>query len=255
MNEELSRIKAKIRALASKTTDNGCTEAEAMAAMAMVGRLLKSYNLSMDECDVRESPCVTVTIPVDGSQRGPMDWAVPSLATLFSGRAWFGTDYKRTNKGYLRQVYYAFFVQEHDADALRYLFDVIKHGIAGETKAYQTTEEYRALTGGQKRSALKSFPRGMSMRIAERLRAMRKENDEAMAERQRASGSTGTALMVLKGQLIQEEFKKTGVRLRTVSSSARIGNHGAYHHGREAGNRVNLNRPIGGNGNVSGYLS
>lgn len=255
MNEELSKIKAKIRALASKTTDNGCTEAEAMAAMAMVGRLLKSYNLSMDECDVRESACVTITIPVDGSQRGPMDWAVPSLATFFSGRAWFGTDYRKVGDNYQRQVYYAFFVQEHDADALRYLFDVIKQGIAGETKAYQTTEAYRALTGGQKRSAVKSFARGMSLRIAERLREMRKENDVAMAERHRASGSTGTALMVLKGQLIQEEFKKSGVHLRSVSSRARIGNHGAYAHGRDAGDRVNLNRPLGGNGNVSGYLS
>ena len=42
---ELVRVKARIRALAEKTVSNGCTEAEAMAAAEMVGRLLERYAL------------------------------------------------------------------------------------------------------------------------------------------------------------------------------------------------------------------
>ena len=52
---ELSRVKARIKALAEKTVSNGCTEAEAMAAAEMVGRLLERYALSMEEIDVREN--------------------------------------------------------------------------------------------------------------------------------------------------------------------------------------------------------
>ena len=50
---ELSRVKARIKALAEKTVSNGCTESEAMAAAEMVGRLLERYALSMEEIDIR----------------------------------------------------------------------------------------------------------------------------------------------------------------------------------------------------------
>jgi hypothetical protein len=38
---ELSRMKGRIKALAEKTVANGCTEAEAMVAANMVGRLIE----------------------------------------------------------------------------------------------------------------------------------------------------------------------------------------------------------------------
>ena len=63
---ELTRVKARIKALAEKTVSNGCTEAEAMAAAEMVGRLLERYALSMEEIDVREAHC--------DSRRGPHRW-------------------------------------------------------------------------------------------------------------------------------------------------------------------------------------
>ena len=68
---ELSRVKARIKALADKTVSNGCTEAEAMAAAEMVGRLLERYALSMEEIDVREEPCVQIEVPIGGKQRRP----------------------------------------------------------------------------------------------------------------------------------------------------------------------------------------
>ena len=44
---ELGKVKARIRALAAKTVERGCSEAEAMAAAAKVGELLDVYGLSM----------------------------------------------------------------------------------------------------------------------------------------------------------------------------------------------------------------
>jgi hypothetical protein len=66
---ELTRVKARIKALADKTVSNGCTEAEAMAAAEMVGRLLERYALSMEEIDVREQRCIQVEVPIGGKQR------------------------------------------------------------------------------------------------------------------------------------------------------------------------------------------
>ena len=60
---ELAQVKARIKALTDKTVANGCTEAEAMAAAEMVGRLLERYALSMDEIEVREARCVQAEVP------------------------------------------------------------------------------------------------------------------------------------------------------------------------------------------------
>ena len=54
--DELSRVKARIKALTEKTIANGCTEAEAMAAAEMVGRLLERYALSMDAIEILYRP-------------------------------------------------------------------------------------------------------------------------------------------------------------------------------------------------------
>ena len=43
---ELDRVKARIKALAEKSVSNGCTEAEAIAAAEMVGRLLEELRQS-----------------------------------------------------------------------------------------------------------------------------------------------------------------------------------------------------------------
>ena len=92
---ELDRVKARIKALAEKTVSNGCTEAEAMAAAEMVGRLLERYALSMDEIEVREARCVQIMVPIGGQRRRPIDGCVPAIARLCDCKVWLacgGTD-------------------------------------------------------------------------------------------------------------------------------------------------------------------
>jgi hypothetical protein len=63
---EVLRVKARIKALTEKTVANGCTEAEAMSAAEMVGRLLERYALSMDEIEIRSSRCVQREVSLGG---------------------------------------------------------------------------------------------------------------------------------------------------------------------------------------------
>lgn len=302
MNTELEKVKVRIRALASKTVDVGCTEQEALSAMSMVGKLLSMYNLTMQECDVRESPCVEIKIPTNAARRGAIDWVTVPLADLFYGKVWFNNSHVSLPTGddkidailrktwkevtkeerayhlewignggkvqYKKQLAYSFYIQEQDAEVLKYLFEVIASAIDGEAKLFRKTEEY--LGARVKKSAYTSFQRGMARRIGERLREIRDQNEEALrqaeevrqaankteAERHATGMSSGTSLIVLKGQVIKDEFAKTDVskRLRTVATHVRVRDYNAYGHGRAAGDKVNLNRPIAGGAKVAGYI-
>ncbi len=88
MTSELAKVKAKIKALAAKTVDAGCSEHKAMHAAEMVGRLLDQYNLSMDEIDIREEVCVLGEVPVGSKRRMPIDAAVVPIARFCDVKTW-----------------------------------------------------------------------------------------------------------------------------------------------------------------------
>ena len=85
---ELAKVKARIRALAAKTVDRGCSEAEAMAAAAKVGELLAVYGLTMGEVELREEACVQRRIPVLGPARQALRWVFPAVLRLCECRGW-----------------------------------------------------------------------------------------------------------------------------------------------------------------------
>ena len=114
---EIARVKARIKALAEKTVSNGCTEAEAMAAAEMVGRLLERYALSMEEIDLREERCVQVNVPIGGKQRRPIDGCVTAIARFCDCKVWVVRDGMTPS--------YVFFGFEADTALAGYLFSVI----------------------------------------------------------------------------------------------------------------------------------
>ncbi|HZC12376.1 MAG TPA: DUF2786 domain-containing protein, partial [Thermoleophilaceae bacterium] len=90
---ELAKVKARIRALAAKTVDRGCSEAEAMAAAAKVGELLDVYGLSMSEVELREEACVQRRFATPGPGRTALRWLLPALLRFCECRGW--TDGRR----------------------------------------------------------------------------------------------------------------------------------------------------------------
>ena len=126
---ELTRVKARIKALAEKTVSNGCTEAEAMAAAEMVGRLLERYALSMEEIDVREEHCVQLKLPLGGKRRRPIDGCVTAIARFCDCKVWVSRDEAATN--------YVFFGFEADTTLAGYLFNVIDHAMRTELLAFR----------------------------------------------------------------------------------------------------------------------
>ncbi len=232
-NIELERVKARIRAMAERTVSNGCTEAEAMAAAEMVGRLLERYALTMEEIDLRAARCVQVEIPLPGRQRRPVDGCVPAIARFCDCKVWLARDGNGSR--------YIFFGFETDTVLAAWLFQVISRAMAVELEVFRARSP--ALRGVRLRQASTSFQQGMAARLAERLEAMHAAREAEVA----AQRSTGTALVLTKHRVVDEAFRETGTRL--VSAGRRtIRQDGAFRQGQAAGDKVNLNRPVEGRG-------
>jgi hypothetical protein len=229
-NEELDRVKARIKALTERTVDRGCTEAEAMAAAEMVGRLLERYALTMQEVDVRAEPCVQVQVPLGGRKRRPIDICMPAIARFCDCKVWLA----RAEAG----SHYVFFGFATDTKLAAYLFAVIDRAIRTDLLAFR--RESPALTGLLLRRASVSFQHGMAARIAERLEAMHAEREAHVS----ASREAGTALIVMRHQVVEAAFAEARVRLQSLPGLT-LRRNAAYRAGRLAGDRVNLRRPLG----------
>jgi Protein of unknown function (DUF2786) len=231
---ELSRVKARIKALAEKTVSNGCTEAEAIAAADMVGRLLERYALSMEEIDVREERCVQVEVPIGGKRRRPIDGCITSIARFCDCKVWIARD--------LVVPSYVFFGFEADTTMAGYLFSVIDRAMA--TALIDFRVRHPELRGVGLRWSSTSFQQGMAARVAKRLDQMHRERD-VVAQR-----STGTDLILIKQQVVEDAFRDTRIRLESLAGLGRARASGAFRQGLAAGDRVNLDRPVGGNGRI-----
>ena len=154
---ELSRVKARIKALAEKTVSNGCTEAEAIAAAEMVGRLLERYALSMEEIDVREQRCIQVEVPIGGKRRRPIDACVTAIARFCDCKVWVSRDTVMPS--------YVFFGFDADTAMASYLFTVIDRAMATALTAFRTAQP--RLRGVGLRGASRSFQQGMAVRVAD----------------------------------------------------------------------------------------
>jgi hypothetical protein len=97
------------------------------------------------------------------------------------------------------------------------------------------------LRGAGLRGASRSFQQGMAVRVADRLDAMHQERDTNVT----AQRSTGSALILVKQQVVDDAFRETEIRLVATAGLDRVRLNGAFRHGLAAGDRVNLSRPVG----------
>ena len=228
--DELARVKTRIRALAEKTTSNGCTEAEAMSAAEMVGRLLERYALTMEQVDLRQTPCIQLEVHAGGQRRRPVDGCVVAIARFCDCKVWL----TRGDLG----VTYVFFGMETDATLGRYLFEIVDMALRTELAGFKARNPRLRAIG--LRRAGESFQHGMVARIAARLTADQADR-EAVVATQRA---TGQALMLIKHSLVDEAFTALQTRLVSTRRAARRIVRSAYQDGLQAGDKVNLNRPL-----------
>ena len=231
-NNDLKRdsIIKKINSLKEKTTTNGCSEAEAMSAAEMISRLLREYDLSMTEIEVKSQDFIQDNIIVNGKNKKPIHSVVTSIGYFTDTKVFY-------TKKYTGCYVYNFFGSKKDVEFAGYLFDLLSHAMDNEYAKYQKTYEYRLIGG---KTARASFYNGMIIRLNQRLREM-KDNITNESE------SYGL-ISYNKMAITEDMFKKHNpfLKLKNVSSRMTISDRTAFNSGKEAAERVNITTGLGG---------
>jgi hypothetical protein len=234
---EIQQVILTIRKLTQKTTDRGCTEAEAMSAMAMIDKLLRTYNLSMDRVYLGETSCVTKTVDTNTKNRCPIDNCLVAIAYFCDCKVWFSKGAECSS--------YKFFGLEPDTEMAAYLYIMIKGAVEVELNKFKLSPLYQAASGHRRRHVT-SFQYGMVNRISARLNDLANERNRSQMQ----ESANGTNLIVVKNHKIESEFEQLNLGLRKKTSLVRFGDYGSFMAGSRAGDDVNLNRPLNNQGSL-----
>lgn len=223
MKSEREKVAARIRALAAKTVENGCTEDEAIAAAAKLVEMLSRYNMTLDEAMMRESP-FTTSRNVYADEIGDRLWKVAkAISELTDTRYW-------TSPAGVNPVQITFFGFEHEVEAAKYLLAICRRAMT--CKRDDLMLRYGLLVQARRRMKMLPYFDGMADSLARRIRALKPPTP------------TGTGLIVLHRELIDAAMP---VKLRDHKQRASRDFEDTYAEGWRAGERVPLNRGVGSN--------
>jgi hypothetical protein len=218
--------------LRSKTTDNGCTEAEALSAAAKVAELLDRYDLSLTDVELRAAPCERREYENPRKKRVPLDGCIGAIADFCDCRVW-------REKNRAGDVRYVFFGLSSDIEVAHYLTELIDNAVRSEVGRYKISAGYRRFRHQDRHVANSSFALGMVASIADKLTAMKRERDAV-------NNGTGRDLVVIKASVVDAELEKLGLELRTVVGAMRMVWPAAYDAGETLGASLTINPGIRG---------
>lgn len=167
----IESVSKKIKALLSKTVENGCSESEALSSAKKAQELLNKHGLSMSEIEYRASDFETLEINTNKKSRDYMYRLINSIS-------YFTDCYSYYNHGKYSTLKYIFFGEKTSTEVANFMFDLLKNSIEFETNNYKNSEEFEELQSYYStRTILNSFRTGMAIRLAERLREIKSQKD------------------------------------------------------------------------------
>lgn len=232
MTDQLNRdsILAKCRKLAAMTIERGATEQEAKIAASKLAKLIEDFNVSQDEMKIRldaQHCIIDEFIELNSSASDWVELIVP-ISKLFHCRCW----YEETHEDVLELGYkipvtkYRYFGFEVDVVAAVSMTAIVHSAIHTESTNYKIP---RQKGGARKRD---SFRLGVIHGLAERLRTLIPP----------VVLSDGKSLMILKDQLVTDEYAKLNLRLRRGHHGNTPADPNAYAAGRRASANIHLDR-------------
>ncbi len=252
-DNELSRLKIKIRGLSAKTVANGCTEAEAFSAMEKVGELLEQYNLTLTDCMLKAESCIEKRYWSGKKRRGPMDTTMVALSEFTDTKMYCCRKYADVYPYTVSDLGYNWFGLESDVDMAIYLAGVIQKAIWGEYRKWRKTPEYKNRPAHTRQVVALNFQIGMAHRLNDRLRDMKeeliKQQDTADSDKRRHMDNQCTDLMVthkMKTDKVDSEWDEIKPKLHKAARSRHRVDYAARTAGAKAADKVNLSRPIEG---------
>ena len=223
-------IITRIRKLAAVTLERGASEAEASFAAKRLASLMAEYEVKQDELSLRRDAagCVKDEYQILAKSANWADclWQV---ATMFKVKSWRELGFDDPLDLGIQEAVVKFHLYgfPQDVEAASTLMRIIHIAALAEIAKYvKETKRGRHVA---------SFELG----FAHRIKAL---CSEIIAERE-AHRPTGTALIILKDQLVRDEFaaycRETGLKLSNSRTKTAVSGT-AYAAGQAAGSRVNL---------------
>jgi uncharacterized protein DUF2786 len=221
----------KIKALLSKTTENGATEPEMMSALYKASAMMDAYDISNEDVQLtKEEAAMLHADPPDLKDPHGIKWRLTYSISNFCNVQ----IYRSRRETGLKCI-----GMPSDVQLAMCLLDTLADFVFGEL--------YGHLIGccapnSERRVIVRSFVEACCNRINDRL--------AGFVERSKvARTSNGRELVVVKDAAIKAFIKEHDIRLRTCSGSAPSNvNASAAAAGRSAGDRASFGRPVSGAG-------
>lgn len=196
------KIIDRIRALLAKTTENGCTEGEAMAAMEKARELMDRYQLDLGAVGIEEEGVIRAFAQRKAYRHMQIkDRIANAIASFCDCKVWLDRDANR-------QI--TFLGLRSDAQFATWLLDSLDGFIRMSVAEYMVRAGFSMPTRSRRWQAEKAFILGAVTRISERL-------DKLTADRRRHAASDGRSLVVVKNQLVNKAMNELGIKLRSQS--------------------------------------
>jgi hypothetical protein len=221
----------KIKALLSKTKENGCTEHEMMSALDKASAMMDAYDISTDDVQLtKDEAAMLHADPPDLKDPHGIRWRLAYQVGVFCNVQIFRS---RHETG-LQCI-----GMPSDVELAMWLLDTLADFVFGEL--------YGHLIGccapnNERRVIIRSFVEACCDRIGDRLAELVRRSKVART-------SNGKELVVVKGAAIKAFMKEHHIKLRScrgyqpsnVSASAAAA-------GQSAGDRASFGRPVSGAG-------
>ena len=228
MIDSRKKLLDRVRAILGKTLSNGCTEGEAMAALAKAQELMAAYDI--DEAELGQAQESEAAVIHEDSSADPYKIKAClgfAVARFTRCQGWRGG----------RECACGFAGLESDVAFATWLLDTLAAFVLRELKAYQA--QRRASGERSPRIVSTSFVMGCTARIGERLEQLIPPAPVT---------ATGNAMTVSRNALIDEAMKKAGIKLRNTWSRGRRVHGASYDAGQAAGNAARFDMPVSAGG-------
>lgn len=243
MTRDLSKLRQRLAALRGKTTANGCTEAEALAAAEKAAELLASTGMTDVELDAGLMEGLAVAI---GTRRRPIDSVWITVAVFAECH------------GYLEKVgnrwSWVYFGDPANVLIAEYVHEVVRRAARTAAREFRDGDVYRRRrTARTKAQALKALEEGFAAGIESKI----------LQGLWKRKGVAGRPLLEREGLLksirapIKDELGRRGMSFspaRALAPAAGKFRDAAHWDGIAAGRAVDIDAPLTGR-NVAGLLT
>lgn len=223
MTDNREKLLNKIRALLSKTVENGCTEAETMSALSMAQAMMDAHEVTED--DVRQ-----VT-----EDKAVIDYSSPKDTHKIGWRLCYGVAKFTETYSYGNPARIKFAGLKSDVEFAIWLNETLVLFIRSQLKDYLWANNYTGLNPSAKRKVINGFIIGCAQRITKRLMEMSSHKKSINAN----------ALVVAKDALIKEALKDIKIKAEENRGRKTQMYSKSYEAGQSAGDKANFGRLVG----------